>query len=128
MSLWPPAQGLAMSSNVTADSSASASDFAPETKRRKVSHATYLTWKRDLDRDFSTNKRSLLSNDTLDDLLLMAIDGVPIAEFNPDPAIDCWWKDKQRNPYKQTTDHTTPLASNDSTNTDSDIAKDLLTE
>ena len=35
VAFWPPAQGLAMSSNVTADSSASASDFAPETKRRK---------------------------------------------------------------------------------------------
>ena len=80
VAFWPPAQGLAMSSNVTADSSASASDFATETKRRKVSHATYPTWKRDLDRDCSTNKRSLLSNGTLDDLLLVAIDGVPLAE------------------------------------------------
>ena len=39
-----------------------------------------------------TNKQSLLSNDTLDDLLLVAIDGVHLAEFNPDPAIDCWGK------------------------------------
>ena len=43
-----------MSSNATVDSSASASDCAPETKRRKVSHATYMTWKRDLDRECST--------------------------------------------------------------------------
>ena len=44
----------AMSTNATVDSSASASDCAPETKRRKVSHATYMTWKRDLDRECST--------------------------------------------------------------------------
>ena len=38
----------------TETSSASASDCAPETKRRKVSHATYTTLKRDLDRECST--------------------------------------------------------------------------
>ena len=48
---------FAMSSNATTytgSSSASASDCAPEPKRRRVSHATYLTWKRDLDRECST--------------------------------------------------------------------------
>ena len=44
----------AMSSSGAADSSPSASDCAPETKRRKVSHATYTTWKRDLDRESRT--------------------------------------------------------------------------
>ena len=44
----------AMSSSVAADSSPSASDCAPETKRRKVSHATYMMWKRDLDRECRT--------------------------------------------------------------------------
>ena len=50
----PIAMCETMSSKATVDSSASASDCAPETKRRKVSHATYMTWKRDLDRECST--------------------------------------------------------------------------
>ena len=82
-----------------------------------------------------TNKRSLLSNDTLDDLLLLAVDGVPLAEFKPDAAIDCWWNDKQRRPNQKkrnpsipSSSATSTSASNDSTNTDSDVGEDLLTE
>ena len=60
-----------------------------------------------LERSFSqmnvikTSKRSLMSNDTLDDLLLLAVDGVPLADFDPDPAIDGWWNNKQRRPNQQ---------------------------
>ena len=35
-----------------------------------------------------TNKRSLLSNDSLDDLLLLSIDGPPLNDFCADAAID----------------------------------------
>ena len=49
-----------------------------------------------------------LSNQTLDDLLIMSTVGIPVKEFNPDHAIDLWWKDKLcqpnqklRAPYKQ---------------------------
>ena len=47
------------------------------------------------------NKRSLLSNETPDELLLLAVDGVPLSEFKPDAAIDCWWNDKQRRPSQK---------------------------
>ena len=45
-----------------------------------------------------TDKRSLLSNDTLDDLLLLTSDNVPIEDFCANPAIDLWWKSKVRRP------------------------------
>lgn len=48
-----------------------------------------------------TNKRSLLSNDSLDDLSLLTIDGVLLSSFNPDAAIDLWWSDKQRRPSQK---------------------------
>ena len=51
----PAATNLTVSSNATADRGPSTSDCAPETKRRKVSHTTYLMWKHDdLDCDCST--------------------------------------------------------------------------
>ena len=60
-----------------------------------------------LERSFSQmniikiNKHSLLSNNTLDDLLLIAVDGTPLTDFNPNSAIDLWWKDKKRRPNQQ---------------------------
>ena len=40
-----------------------------------------------------TNKSTLLSNESLDDLLLLTTDSVPSKKFCPDEAIDLWWKD-----------------------------------
>ena len=45
-----------------------------------------------------TNKRSLLSKESLSDLLLLSIDSPPLKDFCPDPAIDLWWKEKLRRP------------------------------
>ena len=45
-----------------------------------------------------TNKRTSLSNESLDDLLLLTTDSVPLREFCPDEAIDLWWRDKVRRP------------------------------
>ena len=42
-----------------------------------------------------SNKRTSLKKDTLDDLLVLAIDNVPLSDFCPD-AIELWWKDKVR--------------------------------
>ena len=47
-----------------------------------------------------TNKRSLLSNESLDDLLLLSIDGPPLKDFCPDAAIDLWWKERVRRPHQ----------------------------
>lgn len=50
-----------------------------------------------LERVFSqlkTKKRTLLSNDSLDDLLLLLSDQTPLQEFCPDAAIDLWWRSK----------------------------------
>ena len=35
-----------------------------------------------------SNKRTSLKNDTLDDLLVLAIDSVPLSDFCPDSAIE----------------------------------------
>ena len=55
-----------------------------------------------LERVFSTlsavkvNKRSRLTNQSLDDLLLLKSDKIPLADFRPDPSIDLWWSAKAR--------------------------------
>ena len=52
-----------------------------------------------------STKRTQLSNETLDDLLIVSTAGAPLEEYNPDHAIDLWWKHKLRRPnqrpYKQ---------------------------
>ena len=45
-----------------------------------------------------STKRTQLSNQTLDDLLIVSTAGAPLEEFNPDHAIDLWWKHKLRRP------------------------------
>ena len=79
-----------------------------------------------------SNKRTLLSNNTLDDLLRLSETGVPVKEFNPDHSIDLWWQNKvrrpnqkQKAPYKKQktcidTDASTCSASTELTETDSD--------
>ena len=49
-----------------------------------------------------TNKRTLLSNDTLGDLLLLSTDQVPLQDFCPDAAVDLWWRSKSRRPDQRT--------------------------
>ena len=68
-----------------------------------------------LERCFSTlklikaDRRCSLSNDTLDDLLILNTDRVPLQDFNPGAAIDLWWKSKTRRlnqpPRKQYAKH-----------------------
>ena len=41
-----------------------------------------------------TKKRSLLSNESLNDLLAITSARVPLREFSPDEAIELWWNDK----------------------------------
>ena len=42
-----------------------------------------------------------LSTETLNDLLTVAINTESPEDFNPDPAIDLWWKDKIRRPNQK---------------------------
>ena len=48
-----------------------------------------------------TKKRCSLSNESLDDLLTITSAQVPLKDFNPDDAIDLWWKDKVRRPNQK---------------------------
>ena len=48
-----------------------------------------------------SSKRSLLSNEALDDLLMVSTEGVPLKDFSSDHAIDLWWKDKVRRPSQK---------------------------
>ena len=60
-----------------------------------------------LERIFSTlkvikvDKRASLGNSTLDDLLVLNADKIPLQDFNPDPSIDLWWKAKTRRPNQK---------------------------
>ncbi len=47
------------------------------------------------------NKRTLMANDTLKDLLALGIDPVPLNDFNPDAAVDLWWRNKSRRPNQK---------------------------
>ena len=55
-----------------------------------------------LERTFSllgtvkNDKRSRLTNQSLDDLLLLLSNKTPLQNFNPDPSIDHWWSAKRR--------------------------------
>ena len=57
-----------------------------------------------LERIFSTlkvikvDRRSLLGNETLDDVLLLNSDRVALTDFNPDQSIKPWWNAKNRRP------------------------------
>ena len=80
-----------------------------------------------------TNKRSVLSNESLDDLLLLSIEGPPMKEFSPDAAIDLWWKEKLRRPhqnprrkYKKRSGLNLPEV--DSSSEESDEEEDLLAQ
>ena len=48
-----------------------------------------------------TKRRSLLSNEALDDLLTITSEPIPLKEFSPDDAIDLWWKEKVRRPNQK---------------------------
>ena len=41
-----------------------------------------------------TDKRSLLNNDQLDDLLSLNAHAIPLEKFDANPSIDLWWQDK----------------------------------
>ena len=41
-------------------------------------------------------RRASLSNEMLNNLLIINTDPVPFEDFNPDPAIQMWWDDKVR--------------------------------
>ena len=46
-------------------------------------------------------KRSLLCNDSLDDLVLLNSDKLPLRDFSPDPGIDLWWSATTRRPSQE---------------------------
>ena len=62
---------------------------------------------RKLERVFSTmknikqSKRSSMSNELLDDLLIINVEKVNIADFKADDSIELWWKVKTRRPNQQ---------------------------
>ena len=47
------------------------------------------------------NKRLLLSNEILNDLLLLNSEKIPLDKFDPNPAIDLWWSAKARRPSQK---------------------------
>ena len=63
-----------------------------------------------------TDRRCSLNNNTLDDLLLNT-NKVPVQDFNPETAVNLWWKAKTR-PSQQPTKQ---YASQDSTSSQNDM-------
>ena len=76
-----------------------------------------------------TNERSVLSNELLDDLLMLSINGPPLKEFCPGAAIDLWWKDKLHRPHQHIRkDYAarTTLSEGDSTEVEGEEEMDML--
>ena len=48
-----------------------------------------------------SNKRTSLTNDTLDDLLMVSTMCSPLKDFNPNKAVDLWWREKVRRPNQK---------------------------
>ena len=48
-----------------------------------------------------SNKRTLLADDTLDDLLMVSTMNSPLKDFNSNKAVDLWWEDKVRRPTQK---------------------------
>ena len=77
-----------------------------------------------------------MTNDSLDDLLLLTLNEVPLNKFSPDAAIDLWWKDKQRRPNQQKrkkykrrkTESTSPEVETDSSESEGKDHHDLLSD
>ena len=49
-------------------------------------------------KNIRADKRSSMSNELLDDLLVINVDKVNIEEFKADHSIDLWWRSKTRRP------------------------------
>ena len=43
-----------------------------------------------------TERRNSLSEDHLDDLMRISVDGPPLSQWDATPSVHLWWKDKQR--------------------------------
>ena len=44
------------------------------------------------------DRQTWLTNESLDDLLVLNSDKVPLPMFDPNPSIDLWWSEKTRQP------------------------------
>ena len=49
-----------------------------------------------------TGRRNRLSENSYDDLVRIAVDGRPLAQWNEKPAVDLWWKGKSRRSVQDT--------------------------
>ena len=52
-----------------------------------------------------SNRRCSLSEDRLDELVRIAIDGLPLKQWDASLAIKLWWSDKQRRPQSDSENH-----------------------
>ena len=75
-----------------------------------------------------TNKRTLLSNNTLGDLLLLSTDQVPLQDFCPDAAVDLWWRSKSRRPDQKTRRPYRQCSAGSSSSTPDTATDDLLVD
>ena len=58
------------------------------------------------------DKCSRLTNESLDDLLLLKSGSTPLASFNADPSINLWWSAKARRPSQKERKEYRPYSSN----------------
>ena len=71
-----------------------------------------------VERVFSTvkliksDRRSRLSEDTLDHLVRIAVDGPPLAQWDATDAVHLWWRSKQRRQVQDTRAEPRPGTSN----------------
>ena len=75
-----------------------------------------------------TNKQSMLSNESLDDLLLLSVKGPPMKEFSLNAAIDLWPHQNPRWKYTKRSGSNPPTFTMDSSSEESDEEENPLTQ
>ena len=74
--------------------------------------------------NIKTNKRTRLGSETLDDLLGLVTEQIPLSKFSPDSSIDLWWSSKTRCPNQKQKTHYGKRGTNQTSDTEEDSDND----
>ena len=76
--------------------------------------------------NIETNKRTCLGNETLDDLLGLITEQIPLSKFSPDSSIDLWWSSKTRCPNQKQRTHYSKCGTNQTSDMEEDSDNDTF--
>ena len=74
--------------------------------------------------NIKTNKRTRLGNETVNDLLGLTTEQIPLSKFSPDSSIDLWWSSKTRRPNQKQRTHYSKRGTNQTSDMEEDSDND----